>query len=170
MRTCRIRLLLRPLMPIGAQDYSRASIPRNTSLDPVSHLWKLMSVRKVIAVFLLACFGILLPSAASPLRVCLLEQRLLIAEVSSDANCCSDCNRETDKRSPCCMDLEALPDASAPQPSIELPPVIITDIPVAAIPPLMPMDLGRWIDSPPRTIRGPTSPSAYRAVLSIWRL
>jgi hypothetical protein len=68
------------------------------------------------------------------------------------------------------MDLEALPDASAPQPSVELPPIIITELQIAAIPPPMTVDLCRWIDSPSGTIRGPTSPAAYRAVLSIWRL
>ena len=129
-----------------------------------------MSVRKVMAVLLLACFGILLPTAASPVRVCLLENRILISEVDSDSNCCSDCTRETDERNSCCMDLEALPDASAPQPSVELPPIIITELQIAAIPPPMSVDLCRWIDAPSGTIRGPTSPAAYRAVLSIWRL
>ena len=123
-----------------------------------------------MAVLLLACFGILLPTAASPVRVCMLENRLLVSEVDSDSNCCSDCTRETDERNPCCMDLEALPDASAPQPSVDLPPITITELQVAAIPPPMTVDLYRWIDSPTGAIRGPTSPAAYRAVLSIWRL
>ncbi len=129
-----------------------------------------MFVRKVIAVFLLACFGILLPTAASTVRVCLLEERILIAETSTDSKCCSDCNRDTDEHNPCCMDLEALPDAPTPQPSVELPPIVITNLPLASIPPPITLDPDCWIDAPLGLIRGPTSPAAYRAVLSIWRL
>lgn len=129
-----------------------------------------MFVRKVIAVFLLACFGIPLPTAASTVRVCLLEKRILIAETSTESKCCSDCNRDTDEHNPCCMDLEALPDTSVPQPSVELPPIVITDLQLAAIPPPITLDSGRWIDALSGIIRGPTSPAAYRALLSIWRL
>jgi hypothetical protein len=129
-----------------------------------------MSVRKAIAAFLLACFGMLIPTVATPLRVCMLEQRVFSTEVRSNANCCSDCTRETDDRNPCCLDLEALPDSSVPQPSISLPPVIVTHLQERVIvsPP--------WIESVDEVkafvepVRGPAPPAARRAVLGVWRL
>jgi hypothetical protein len=123
-----------------------------------------------MAAFLLACFGMLIPTVASPLRVCLLEERLLVAEVHSDSNCCSDCTRETDDRNTCCLDLEALPDSSAPQPSISLPPVIITDLP-AGLSPLPPrIEIGDGIPALPEPVRGTAPPSTRRAVLGVWRM
>ncbi|MGL4398956.1 MAG: hypothetical protein ACRCXD_03730 [Luteolibacter sp.] len=63
-----------------------------------------------------------------------------------------------------------MPDSTAPQTPIELPPAIVTEAPVR----LGPVHAVTWVFgenfvvSPP--IRGPTSPAAYRAVLGNWRL
>jgi hypothetical protein len=127
-------------------------------------------MRKVIATFLLACLGMMLPTAALPLRVCFLEPQIFMADGGPDSKCCPDCTRESDESDPCCVDLEALPDAPAPQPSIELPPAIITFICENAILAPLRIERDRKVFARPERIRGPTSPAAHRAVLGIWRL
>jgi hypothetical protein len=128
-------------------------------------------MRKVIAAFLLACLGIMLPTAATPVRVCFLEEEILIAAAGPDSKCCPDCTRETDESDPCCMDLEALAAAAAaPQPSIELPPAILTEVVGNAILAPLRTERDRKVFARPERIRGPTSPAAHRAVLGIWRL
>lgn len=127
-------------------------------------------MRRAISAFLLTCLVILLPTAASPLRVCLLEESLLMANPGPDSDCCPDCTRESDHDSSCCVDLEALPDSSAPQPSVELPPAVITEIFVTTIRPVAAIVTETGISVRSNPIRGPTSPAAYRAVLGIWRL
>jgi hypothetical protein len=129
-----------------------------------------MTVRRIIAAILLTCFGILLPTVASPLRICLLDDRLFLDNVGADSNCCSDCDRETEKQDSCCMDLESLPEALNPQPSLELPPMIVIDLPPEVTPAAMWGEPGHKLDTRLEPIRGPASPAAHRAVLGIWRL
>ena len=129
-----------------------------------------MGVQKLIAVLMLACFGVLLPTAAASVRVCLLEERVLIAELGDGSACCSDCSRETEERDPCCLDLEALPDSSVPEASVELPAALISDLPQNAMMPPMKPHLGGQVFVRPEAILGRASPAAYRAVLNQWRL
>ena len=77
---------------------------------------------------MLACLAVLLPTAATSVRVCMLEQRILIAEVGADSNCCDGCTRETGEPAPCCVDLESLPDSSAPEPMVSLPAAVLSDV------------------------------------------
>lgn len=128
-----------------------------------------MLVPRIIAALMLACLGILLPTAAASVRVCLLEERLVIGAGSGDSECCSDCTRESQDRETCCFDLDALPDASAPQPSVELPPAVVSDI-VCAVLLSLETEPVRGLSAHSWPIRGPDSPAAYRAVLGNWRL
>jgi hypothetical protein len=106
----------------------------------------------------------MLPVAAMPLRVCLLEDKRV------DPDCCSDCDRQSDGRDPCCMDVDPLPDSQTPQPLIVLPPVIVIDLPETTILKPVMMESGCDIFELSEPIRGPTSPAAYRAVLGVWRM
>ncbi len=121
-------------------------------------------MRNLIAALMLACLGIMLPAMAGPLRFCLIEECLLIATEESD--CCPDCDRSADQ--PCCVDLDALPDAAPPQLALELPPVTARELPAIAIPAALESD--HRLKSGAKPIRGPASPTAHRAVLGIWRL
>ena len=85
-----------------------------------------IAVRKLLAVLLLLCVVISIPATASPVRICFLELSLNLT--SEEAKCCSDCTRENELPEPCCSDLEALPDAPAPQVPVELPAAVITDL------------------------------------------
>ncbi|MFM2242936.1 MAG: hypothetical protein RLZ97_1791 [Verrucomicrobiota bacterium] len=129
-----------------------------------------MSMRQLLAILLLTCFGMMLPAAAVPVRVCILERALVAGGGDEDRKCCPDCNRGEPDHASCCLDLEGLPDTSAPQPMIELPPLIAADLPADTWLSPVVTELGRKAFSASEPIRGPTSPAAYRAVLGIWRL
>jgi hypothetical protein len=137
-------------------------------LDPGPDWVILLRVRQTLAAVLLFCVGILIPASASPVRFCLLEFTLNFSP--ADSKCCSDCNKGTELPDPCCIDLEEMPDSTAPQVPVELPPLIVTEVPEK----WCPIDVVTWmseVDFHAATpIRGPTSPAAYRAVLGIWRL
>lgn len=128
----------------------------------------LRQMRKLLATLLLFCVGIMIPAAASPVRVCILELGMKSAQV--DSKCCADCDHDSEQPDPCCHDLESLPDSPAPQDPLELPTVIVADLPplpfVSPVPVLVCLE--KFSVSEP--IRGPTSPAACRAVLGVWRL
>ena len=116
---------------------------------------------KFMASFLAICLGILLPVAAMPLRVCLLEQ----TERSED--CCGTCST-SDKH--CCVDSEGLPDSLLPAGNYEAPAFVAYPLPprVADLPPVP-----ERILPPPAHARAPTGmgpPTARLAVLNVWRL
>jgi hypothetical protein len=129
---------------------------------------RMRKLRRAIAIWLLACFGMMLPAAATPVRVCFIGSHLAIA--AEDAGCCHDCDRPAEGPQPCCMDLESLPDASTPEAAVLLPPVPICTIPEGpAAAPLPNHPVGEcMLRAVP--IRGPDSPSARRALIGVWRL
>jgi len=126
-------------------------------------------MRKVVAMLLLICVGIMIPASASPARICFLEFGLKSCQAES--KCCPDCNRDSGLPDPCCMDLEELPDAPAPQLPVELPAAAGADVPASFCAARRVLTEHYWERSfVSKPIRGPTSPAAYRAVLGIWRL
>ena len=133
-----------------------------------------LSVRQIVAILLLACFGILVPLSASPIRVCLLEVDAaagsLVVGLDAGKKCCPECIREPEIPDPCCVDVEDLPDSTPRQNSFELPPVVLTDL--TELPGLSPLrqEIPSKVFSHSEPIRGPTSPAAHRAVLGIWTL
>ncbi len=125
-------------------------------------------MQRTLAALLLICVGILIPASAAPVRICFMELGLNTYQEFS--KCCIDCSQESEVPDPCCHDLEELPEAIAPQFPAELPAAVITEMPVhhCLTPVTTILPLAHFPTSAP--IRGPTSPAAFRAVLSIWRL
>ena len=125
-------------------------------------------MRRLLAALLLFCVGMLIPASATPVRVCFLEFEL--SSLKQDSACCDDCSQGTDRPDTCCYDLEKLPDSLAPGIAVEVPAAVVTDVLVAWCPALVMTSAAsdRFPVSAP--IRGPTSPTAPRAVLGIWRL
>ena len=131
-------------------------------------------MRRLLATFLLVCLGIMIPLAASPIRVCILDMQTLSVgfpdlgpTTEQESNCCSDCG-ETHKE--CCSELKQLPDSTLPSGHLELPILAVADLPrLHFIPHLIPL-VGQRAFHPSISIRGPDTPSAHRAVLSIWRI
>ena len=125
----------------------------------------------MIAVLLLACLGMMIPLAGSPLRLCLLENRLLPggAECGAEKDpCCPDCGDHHED--PCCVELEELPDAPVPLYPDELPAPLVMDLPSPAfIAPLPVLGAGS-VHRAATPIRGPDTPAAHRALLGVWRL
>lgn len=138
------------------------------SLDPTLGTVTLLPMRKLLAALLLFCVGILIPASASPVRICFLEIKLKLTQ--ADSKCCSDCKQGTEQPDPCCHDLKELPDSGVPQLPVELPPVVITDLPADLPAALVITRICTENFTVSTPIRGPTSPSSYRAVLGIWRL
>lgn len=128
-------------------------------------------MKRVIAAFLLACLGMMIPLAGSPLRLCLLENRLLLggSECGEEKYpCCPDCGDHHEN--PCCVELEELPEAPAPPAPDVLPSPLVMDLPAPAFiapPPLITACSVYFAATP---IRGPDTPAAHRALLGVWRL
>jgi hypothetical protein len=125
-------------------------------------------MRKLIAVLLLFCVGLLTLTAASPTRICLIEMGLV--SVAEDSECCPDCDRDEEQPSSCCIDLEELPEAIAPESPSELPNALLVENPAELTVALMPLASWHRTFFVSEPIRGPTSPAAYRAVLGIWSI
>jgi hypothetical protein len=128
-------------------------------------------MKRVIAAFLLACLGMMIPLAGSPLRLCLLENRWLVGGSECDGEkdpCCPDCGDP--REDPCCVELEELPEAPAPAIPDDLPspPVMHLQVPASIAPP--PLIRGGSVHFAATPIRGPDSPAARRAWLGVWRL
>ena len=126
-------------------------------------------MRKLLSVLLLICVGILIPASASPVRICFLEFGLNSHQ--ADSKCCPDCSQGTEQPDSCCHDLGELPESQAPQLPVGLPAAVIADVPAGLGPsPVTIARISRGYFPVSAPIRGPTSPTAYRAVLGIWRL
>ena len=123
-------------------------------------------MRKFLAAWMLLCLGMFIPLGASSMRLCLLDGDL--SRAHGELACCSECAAEEDAPSPCCVEFEKLPDASAPFPPLLIPAVLWTGLPpLLAVPPVS-VERSQAGFSPSEPILGPSSPAAYRAVLSIW--
>jgi len=130
-------------------------------------------MRRVIATLLLVCFGMLVPLAAMPVRLCLMEQRVLVPGVSTCSQKKSKCCPEHGghhRNDPCCVDVDELPHAPLPSFPESLPAIVAIDLPppVFVLPPAVLVEVSSYEAAVP--IRGPDSPSAWRARLEVWRL
>jgi hypothetical protein len=136
------------------------------------------SMRRALALLLLVCFGITLPTAASPLRLCLHEDNLVSAVLAPlqsggepDAPCCPRCPRKDSVSDSCCLVVEELPDYTGPRLEFHLPPLKISEIPVwtvtqcVEISPVLP-DSFRVSGKVP----GPPPSLVHLSKLSVWRL
>jgi|SRR5687767_3486459 len=134
-------------------------------------------MRRVIAAFLLVCLGMIIPLAGSPVRFCLLDQRVLVPGFSACGGeslkkvpCCQDCGKEEHEDAPCCFQVDELPDAIAPSAPDVVPPVMVMDLPEPMFTAPAFIALCEPVFVAARPIRGPDTPTARRAVLGIWRL
>lgn len=118
-------------------------------------------MKNFVATLLLICFGLLMPVAALPVRVCLLDLE------ERQPECCQKCGVKHDN---CCKDLDQIPDSVVPGGPMAPLMFVPFELPVweiAAVGEVIVESSPREI-SPP--IRGPDSPAAFRAVLGIWSI
>lgn len=116
---------------------------------------------KLMTIILAICFGIQLPTAAMPVRVCLLDPE------ERTENCCRDCPSDSKD---CCAELDRLPDAPVPDPNFSTPPFVGYVIP-SAIADVLPMPVR--IVTPPRHEQPPSGigpPTTRLCVLNVWKL
>lgn len=133
-------------------------------------------MRRVLAAFLTVCLGILIPVVASPMRVCFLDDSVLLpgfatyGETSAHKDkCCPDCG-DTDEGDTCCLDLKRLPDAEIHTGPVVLPSLVCCELDARVAVPRCPVT---WMESahlPATPIRGPDSPGSRRALLSVWTI
>lgn len=135
------------------------------------------AVRRALATFLLLCIGMMIPLAASPVRVCLLDGSVMMSafKAASDAqpenDCCTDCDDPAKSlHDDCCADLEKLPDSTLPLGKVDAPDMAVMDVVPLVLPPICETWVTHSVFIPSTPIRGPDSPCAYRAVLAIWRI
>lgn len=128
-------------------------------------------MQRLVAAILLACLGMMIPLAGSPLRLCLLENRLLVGGSGCGAEkdpCCRDCGDSPED--PCCVELEEMPDVPVPPVPDELPAPPVMDLPEPAFVAPPPVLAAVSVHLAATPIRGPDTPAAHRAVLGVWRL
>ena len=137
--------------------------------------------RQFIAMLLLTCFGILIPTAASPARVCRLESTVYAGgfesfgitigeDGSAKAKCCPECGEEGKKSDPCCVEIHKLPDSTEPPASYGLPQVLPVELKDYALGVERAIDHEVEVFSAAEPIRGPTDQGVRRALLSIWNI
>ncbi len=132
------------------------------------HTW----TRRLGALLLISCLGLSVPAVAGPMHLCLTE---LLKSESAEEDCCnhgsSCCDSDEPLDSPCCLDINELPEAPAlptPEPSPEPPVIDLGWSP--SFPPLADLHGSEVATQRPDRIRGPCTPSDHRALLEIWRL
>lgn len=163
--------------------------PRRTALNHSNHtLFRIIPcaclqtmflkssvIRRITATFLLLCMALLVPASASSVRVCFIEEAVLLpgwdAERSSDSEkpkCCPGCDGKEDGH--CCMELKKLPDAPEPSVHIFLSPVFFClATSEVCVPPCPVLEACRsFLPSAP--IRGPDLPREWRALLGVWNI
>lgn len=138
-------------------------------------------MRRLIAMLLLACLGMMIPTAVMPMRICSLESSVHLAgfqsfgiahekDGSEKVKCCPHCGEDEDENNPCCVELKKLPDSPEAPMLFGLPaflPVELADfqISVERIEFLLPE-----VFEAARPIRGPTDHSRRRAMLGVWTI
>ncbi len=122
---------------------------------------------RVIAVCLIVLLGLFAPAAGGSMRVCVASW--MVASVGDD-DCCSDCGADHGEHAPCCVELAKLPDAQPPAPMPVPPDVPVLELAWQPVVLLGETLVERQPVELPASIRGPTSASARRSLLAIWRL
>ena len=130
----------------------------------------------MMAAFLLLCYGIMIPAAAAPVRICLFEKKVDLAghatcgeNSTGKVKCCADCG-STEMDDSCCIEINKLPAATIPAPPFLLFPNLSCLAPlVVCVPPCPVMELREpFVPSVP--IRGPDLPGEWRALLGVWNI
>jgi len=111
------------------------------------------------------------------MRVCFLDGKLLEPGFTSygetaahKIKCCPDCGLPKNGED-CCMDVKKLPDVPDPSGTgVVIPSLILCELPMAVALPSCPVVEIEECHVPSHPIRGPTEPSARRALLAIWNI
>lgn len=121
-------------------------------------------------------FGISIPWAVSPMRVCGLEGKVLLPGFATygetathKAKCCPECGTHG-KGDSCCHDLKQLPDSQEPSGPLVLPLLSLCDLNPAFVLPPCPVAEANEPFAPSVPIRGPDPPALRRALLEIWNI
>lgn len=118
-------------------------------------------MKKFFATLLLVCYGVILPVAASPVRICLLEER------ERTPDCCEKC---PSTHKDCCAEMDTLPDSPVPTNPTDIPPFVAAELAsfiIGDFPEVVGLPQAPAFSQP---IRGPDTPAAYRSVLGVWSI
>lgn len=137
--------------------------------------------RQFIAMLLMVCFGMLIPTMASPARVCFLESQVYFGDFESfgittgedgplKEKCCPDCGDEENGKDPCCVEIHKLPDAPEPTGPFGVQPVLPVELNDYSVHADRPLDCVTKVFSSAEPIRGPASRSIRRALLGVWTI
>lgn len=144
------------------------------SLDRLNNF--ITTMRRLFAVLLTVCLGILIPVVALPVRVCLLDDSVLLPGFSTYGEspshkdkCCLDCGN-TDSGESCCFELKKLPDAEFPTGRLVLPILVCCEYDIGISVPPYSVIAREMPFLPSAPIRSPNSPGERRALLEIWNI
>lgn len=115
----------------------------------------------------MVCLGMMIPLAASPVRICLIEHKIVDA---GQEPCCPKCKKETKHDPGCCVQLDELPDSPPAGFPEGVPPVIVLDLPPQGFILPLPELVAVSIFSVGEPIRGPDGSCGIRALFGVWRL
>lgn len=131
-------------------------------------------------MLLLVCLGMMIPTAAMPMRVCSLESSVHLGGFESygvvhlkdgteKVKCCPHCGEKEDENNPCCVDVQKLPDSPEFIP-FGLPPFLPVEIAEFQITVKRVEFLLPEVYEAAQPIRGPTDPGRRRAMLGVWTI
>jgi hypothetical protein len=130
-------------------------------------------MRRLVAILLLICCGIVIPAAAGQVRLCTTDYSLsvdsLSAESAKPAACCDECSKPPGK-APCCLQVEKLPAFTVPATQEPLPALVGWDAPLISFAPVLRLLAAHSELARHQPIRGPSVASAPQALFEVWRI
>jgi hypothetical protein len=149
------------------------------------------AMRRLVSMLLLLSLGMFLPAEGTPLRLCLLENRILLpgfaacqvreTETEASGKCCKGCTHsegagrersDGKQEPPCCVETGKLPDTTASVFPEKLPPPVFIVLEILEF--FSGASEGSVISEKAPAgvpdIRGRGRPAERRAVLGVWRI
>jgi hypothetical protein len=132
-------------------------------------------MRRLVAILLVLCCGVLVPAAVGQLRLCTEDLTLRVSafeaptQAAAEDACCDDCSKPA-PAAPCCIKVAKLPASTAPSPQEALPTIVSWDAAPIAFAPVLRLLAGPAVALGAEALHAPPAACAVRALLEVWRI